>query len=257
MPTPVIRLSNAVKEYAGRPVLDNISLDIERGSFVALVGQSGAGKTTLLKAINRLVELDRGTIQINGQSISDLPITELRREIGYVFQGIGLFPHLTVSDNIWLAPRLQGHRRDGRARRIVELLELVSLPLDLASRYPAQLSGGQAQRVGLARALAAKPEIMLMDEPFGAIDPVTRSELGQAYLSLHEKLGLTTVLVTHDLAEALLLADRVMVLSGGKVLADMPPAKLMQFRDNAAINAMIDVVRDQAVRLNQMAHSSQ
>jgi osmoprotectant transport system ATP-binding protein len=206
--------------------------------------------------MNRLVELDSGTIHINGQEITDMPPTVLRRKIGYVFQGVGLFPHLNVADNIWLAPRLQGLKRDGRAARIAELLELVSLPLELAWRYPAQLSGGQAQRVGFARALAAKPQIMLMDEPFGAIDPVTRSELGQAYRTLHENLSLTTVLVTHDLAEALLLADRVVVLAEGKVLADMPPAELMQSRKDGSINAMIDVVRDQADRLNQMAHSS-
>ncbi len=254
---PMIRLAEVVKLYDGQAVLNGISLEIARGSFVALVGPSGTGKTTLLKAINRLVEPDGGTIRVDGQDIAAMPAVQLRRQIGYVFQGIGLFPHLSVAENIWLAPRLQGRTRTGRSARVTELLELVSLPAALAERYPAQLSGGQAQRVGFARALAASPAIMLMDEPFGALDPVTRSELGRAYRSLHQELGLTSVLVTHDMAEALLLADRVVVLSGGRVMADLPPAELMRYREDPAISAMIDLVKDQAERLSQLAHGVQ
>ncbi len=250
---PLIALSHVRTTYAGRSVLDDLSLTIERGAFVALVGQSGAGKTTLLKTINRLVEIESGSIVVDGQDVAALPVADLRRNIGYVFQAIGLFPHLTVAENIWLVPRLQGHDRKGRSARIAELLELVSLPADIMDRRPAQLSGGQAQRVGFARALAADPAIMLMDEPFGALDPVTRSELGQAYRQLHDRMGLTSILVTHDLGEALLLADRVIVLEAGRVLADMPPQALLHYRDNAQINAMIDVVRAQSSRIAQMA----
>ncbi len=249
----MIDFSHVTKHYGGRPVVEDIMLSVERGAFVALVGQSGAGKTTLLKAINRLVEIDSGTIAIDGEDVSALALPALRRRIGYVFQGIGLFPHMSVAENIWLVPRLRGASPAGRADRIAELLALVSLPADLADRRPAQLSGGQAQRVGFARALAAGPSIMLMDEPFGALDPVTRSELGRAYRALHEEMGLTSLLVTHDMAEAMLLADRIIVLGGGGILADLPPAELMRYRGDASVRAMIDVVRDQAGRLEALA----
>ena len=253
----MINFAHVTKRYAGgsagRPVIDAISLDIERASFVALVGQSGTGKTTLLKAINRLVEIDSGTIRVDGEDVATLPLTALRRRIGYVFQGIGLFPHMTVAENIWLGPRLQGSPATGRAERIAELLALVSLPAELADRLPAQLSGGQAQRVGFARALAAGSSIMLMDEPFGALDPVTRGELGRAYRDLHDRIGLTSVLVTHDMAEALLLADRIIVLGGGHILADLPPRDLLQYRGEPSVAAMIDSLRDQADRLDALA----
>jgi osmoprotectant transport system ATP-binding protein len=249
----VISFTHVGKAYAGRPVIDDVSLTIPRGAFVALVGQSGAGKTTLLKAINRLIEIDRGKIEIEGEDVAKQPLTALRRGIGYVFQGVGLFPHMSVGENIWLAPGLQGQAESGRAARIAELLDLVSLPPELADRRPAQLSGGQAQRVGFARALAAAPSIMLMDEPFGALDPVTRSELGQAYRSLHARMGLTSLLVTHDMAEALLLADRIIVLGGGRILADMPPRALLNYRGDETVSAMIDVVRHQANRLELLA----
>ena len=248
----MIDVSHVMKSFGGRAIIEDVSLSIARGAFIALVGQSGAGKTTLLKAINRLVEIDSGMIAIDGEDVATLALPVLRRRIGYVFQGIGLFPHMTVAENIWLVPRLQGLSPAGRVERIAELLALVSLPQALAERYPAQLSGGQAQRVGFARALAASPSIMLMDEPFGALDPVTRSELGRAYRALHEKMGLTSVLVTHDMAEALLLADRIIVLGGGRVLADLPPAELMAYRGDERVCAMIDVARDQAGRLEAL-----
>ncbi len=249
----MICLSKVVKSYAGKPVLRDVSLTIDRGSFVGLVGQSGAGKTTLLKSINRLVDLDSGTIAIDGRDIRDRPTTDLRRHIGYVFQGVGLFPHMTVAENIWLVPRLLGKANDWGKQRIAELLDLVALPTELATRRPGQVSGGQAQRVGFARALAASPSIMLMDEPFGAVDPVTRTELGRAYRGLHDRLGLTSVLVTHDMTEALLLADRIIVMDGGRVVADMTPRQLLHDRGNAVVAAMVDVVRDQAARLGRLA----
>ncbi len=233
-------------------MLDGISLEIRQGTFLALVGPSGAGKTTLLKTINRLADIDGGTIEVEGEDANSLPLTELRRKTGYVFQGIGLFPHMSVAENIWLVPKLQG-RSEGRERRIAELLDLVSLPAEMAERYPAELSGGQAQRVGVARALAAEPSIVLLDEPFGALDPMTRSELGEAYQALHSRLGLTTIMVTHDLAEALLLADRVVALAEGHIAMDLPPKEVLSYRGDARIEAMIAAVRNQADRLELLA----
>lgn len=251
----MIRLENIAKAYEGRSVLDGISLTIEAKSFVALVGQSGAGKTTLLKTINRLVDPDAGSITVDGRPIAGMSQAELRHGIGYVFQGIGLFPHMSVAENIWLSPRLQGQSPNARAQRVSELLELVSLPEELGARYPEQLSGGQAQRVGFARALAGGPTIMLMDEPFGALDPMTRSELGQAYRRLHERLGLTSIIVTHDLAEAMLLADRVLVLDQGRILGDMRPEELMRQDGEDAISDMVRTVRTQADRLEALARA--
>jgi len=251
----MIRFAHVSKAYAGRPVLDDLSLEIARGQFVALVGPSGAGKTTLLKAINRLATIDTGTIAVDGRDIMDRPASDLRRGIGYVFQGIGLFPHMSVAENVWLVPRLKGLPAQERDARVAELLDLVSLPQEVAQRRPSQLSGGQQQRVGFARALAASPAIMLMDEPFGALDPVTRAELGAAYRALHERMGLTSLLVTHDMAEALLLADRVIVLGDGRVLADSPPAALIRQTDGP-VGAMIAAARDAAARLDALAHSA-
>ncbi|OJY71185.1 MAG: ABC transporter ATP-binding protein [Sphingobium sp. 66-54] len=249
----MISFAHVCKRYDGRPVLDDITLTIPPGAFVALVGASGAGKTTLLKAINRLTAIDSGTITVDGADIATQPLVGLRRRIGYVFQGVGLFPHMSVAENVWLAPRLAGQPPAGRDERVAELLAMVSLPADLAARYPRQLSGGQAQRVGFARALAAGPAIMLMDEPFGALDPVARAELGAAYRALHERMGLTSLLVTHDMAEALILADRVIVLGEGRVLADRTPRALMQARAEPGIRAMIDAALASAARLDALA----
>lgn len=232
------------KRHGAAVALDDVSLSVEAGQFVALVGPSGSGKTTLLKSINRLVEPDAGEVRIDGRDVRDVPLAALRHGIGYVIQGIGLFPHLTVAENIGMVPRLTGADED----RTVELLELVALPADFAGRYPRELSGGQAQRVGVARALAARPGLMLMDEPFGALDPVTRDALGRAYRDLHDRLGLTTLMVTHDLAEALLLADRVVVLIAGRIRADGPPAALLANHD-PEVRAMVEVPRRQAERL--------
>jgi osmoprotectant transport system ATP-binding protein len=237
-------ISGLTRRHGGRAALDDVDLAVEKGQFVALVGPSGSGKTTLLKSINRLVEPDEGEIRIDGRDARDVPLAELRHGIGYVIQSIGLFPHLTIAENINIVPRLTGSGDD----RAAELLELVALPAEMARRYPRELSGGQQQRVGVARALAARPRLMLMDEPFGALDPVTRDALGGAYRGLHERLGLTTLMVTHDVAEALLLADRVVVLSEGRILADGTPAELARSAD-PEVKAMIDVPRRQAERL--------
>jgi osmoprotectant transport system ATP-binding protein len=240
-----LTIAGLTKRHGDRAALDDVGLVIEAGQFVALVGPSGSGKTTLLKSINRLVEPDAGTILLDGRDVRAMPVAELRHGIGYVIQSIGLFPHMNVAENIGIIPKLMGK---GGEDRTAELLELVALPSDMASRYPRELSGGQAQRVGFARALAASPKLMLMDEPFGALDPVTRDSLGRAYRALHDRLGLTTLMVTHDIAEALLLADRIVVLIEGRIRADGTPAALLA-HDDADVKAMVDVPRRQAERL--------
>jgi osmoprotectant transport system ATP-binding protein len=239
-----LEIEGLTKRHAGRAALDGVSLSIAAGQFVALVGPSGSGKTTLLKSINRLVEPDEGLVRIEGRDVRETPVAALRHGIGYVIQSIGLFPHMNVAENINIVPRLTGSGED----RAAELLDLVALPADMAGRFPRELSGGQQQRVGVARALAARPKLMLMDEPFGALDPVTRDALGSAYRGLHERLGLTTLMVTHDIAEALLLADRIVVLIEGRIRADAAPAEIVSNAD-PDVRAMIDVPRRQAERL--------
>src|SRR6185437_4868037 len=207
--------------------LAGVSLSVAPGEFTALVGGSGSGKTTLLKTINRLVTPDAGSVRVLGQDVTASPAHLLRRKVGYVFQEVGLFPHLTVAENIAITPRLLGWDRKRIDARVANLLGLVDLPLEIGGRPPAALSGGQRQRVGVARALAAEPKLMLMDEPFGALDPLTRDALGADYRALHDQLGLTTVMVTHDMAEAVLLADRIVVLRDGRIVADGEPAELL------------------------------
>ncbi|WP_448660569.1 ATP-binding cassette domain-containing protein [Sphingomonas sp. CJ99] len=247
---PAITLNGITKSHAGVAAVDDVSLSVAGGSFVALVGASGSGKSTLLKTINRLVVPDTGSVTIDGQDSAAQPLPMLRRGIGYVFQHIGLFPHLSVGENIAMALRLAGERRT--EARVAELLALVDLPADFAARPATALSGGQAQRVGIARALAASPRILLMDEPFGALDPVTRDTLGRAIRALHDRLGLTTILVTHDMAEALLLADRVLVMQAGRIVGDGTPADLIAGRAGAAADALVAVPRDQAHRLAEL-----
>jgi osmoprotectant transport system ATP-binding protein len=246
---PFLELSALAKTYGGRAALDGVSLAVPAGTFLALVGPSGSGKTTLLKAINRLVEVDSGSILLDGADVRESAPAELRRRIGYVIQGIGLFPHMSVGENIAIVPRLIGASEADQEARSAELLNLVGLPEEFAARAPRSLSGGQAQRVGVARALAARPPLMLMDEPFGALDPLTRDELGAAYRGLHDGLGLTTVMVTHDMSEALLLADRIVVMIDGRLRADEPPASLIRGHADADVDALVQVPRRQADRL--------
>jgi osmoprotectant transport system ATP-binding protein len=257
MTAPLIELDHIGKSFDGGRAfaLRDVSLSIAAGAFVALVGRSGSGKTTTLKTINRLVEPDAGEARIAGRPVREQPGPQLRRGIGYVFQGIGLFPHLTVGENIAAGPRLAGWAKDRIAARIVELLELVALPRALSDRMPAELSGGQQQRVGLARALAAGPQIMLMDEPFGALDPVTRLELADTYRALHAHLGLTTVMVTHDVQEAVLLADRVVVMQDGRVLADDAPRALLAGHPDPDVAALMATPRVQAERVAALMRS--
>ncbi|MET3528282.1 ABC transporter ATP-binding protein [Phenylobacterium koreense] len=246
-----IELSRIEKRYGERAALAGVDLAIAPGQFVALVGSSGSGKTTLLKTINGLIAPDSGRVRIDGEDVGLRPAHELRRRIGYVFQEVGLFPHLSIAENIAVTPRLLGWDKARIAARVSELLELVALPAEVSGRSPAALSGGQRQRVGVARALAAEPKIMLMDEPFGALDPLTRDALGSDYRALHERLGLTTVMVTHDMAEAVLLADRVLVIEAGAIIADGAPDALIKDTENPQVRALLEAPRRQAERLRQ------
>ena len=248
----MIELRDVSKAYGAQRAVGPLSLGVAKGEFVALLGGSGCGKTTTLKMINGLVAPDAGEVLIEGSAAGAGPPWLLRRRIGYVFQEIGLFPHMTVAENIAVGPRLAGWDAARIAARTDELLDLVSLPRDVAARLPAALSGGQRQRVGVARALAAGPAIMLMDEPFGALDPVTRDDLGREYRALHERLGLTTVMVTHDVMEALTLADRIVVMDAGRVVADAAPAALMSGAQPPVVQALMDTPRRQAERIARL-----
>jgi osmoprotectant transport system ATP-binding protein len=250
-PSRSVTFKNVSKVYAGAvKAVDGVSLEIAGGSFVALVGASGSGKSTLLKTVNRLVEPSGGEVLIDGRPVGAEPPHLLRRRIGYVFQNIGMFPHMTVGQNVAVGLRLAGER--DTAARVAELLELVELAPGLAARLPDALSGGQRQRVGVARALACSPGLLLMDEPFGALDPVTRDGLGKAIRALHDRMRLTTILVTHDMAEALLLADRVLVMEAGRIVADATPRDLLAGRAGAAADALVAVPREQAHRLAEL-----
>lgn len=251
MAPPVIELSSVAKRYGALAALDGVDLTVDAGAFVALVGGSGSGKTTLLKTINGLIHPDSGRISVAGEDVASLEPHALRRRIGYVFQETGLFPHLTVAENIAITPKLLGWDKARMDARVAALLDLVALPPDVAGRAPAALSGGQRQRVGVARALAAEPALMLMDEPFGALDPITRDSLGADYRALHDRLGLTTVMVTHDMAEAVLLADRIVVLAGGRILADGAPADLLAHSQDPTVRALLEAPKRQAERLRE------
>lgn len=253
---PAISYQRITKSFGPLKAVDDVSLDIAAGEFLAIVGGSGSGKTTLLRLANRLIEADGGTIIIEGENVANVDPVALRRRIGYVFQSSGLFPHLSVADNIGITPKLLGEPAAAIATRVDELLDLVQL--DRAAhrdRLPEALSGGQQQRVGVARALAAKPRIVLMDEPFGALDPLTRDALGDDYRALHRKLGLTTVMITHDMTEAILLADRIAVMRGGKLLAQGTPAELSNSSD-AYVLELLRTPRRQVERLNALLPQS-
>lgn len=256
MTSAAISLASVSKAYAGQLAVDAVTLSIAVGEFVAIVGGSGAGKTTVLKMINRLLDADGGSISVMGRSIRDVEPHALRRRIGYVIQGIGLFPHLTVAENIGITLQLLGRGQREIDERVHELLLLVNLPVEYATRFPAELSGGQRQRVGIARALAAKPATMLLDEPFGALDPVTRDALSSEYRRLHETLGLTTVMVTHDVFEAVLLADRIVVMHAGAVIADDSPRALFKHATHPQVRQLIDMPHRQAARVQSLMDGS-
>src|ERR687886_255004 len=232
-----IVFDHVTKRYAGsdRPAVDDLSLTIPAGEICVLIGPSGGGKTTAMKLVNRLISLTEGDITIDGESVMKLDPVQLRRGIGYVIQQIGLFPHMTIEANVATVPKLVGWDKQRTRERARELLELVGLdPGEYAKRYPAQLSGGQRQRVGLARAMAADPPLMLMDEPFGAIDPITRERLQNDFLRLHREVRKTVIFVTHDIDEAIKMGDRICLLREGGRLAqyDTPEALLARPADD-------------------------
>lgn len=223
-----ITFEDVTKRFGeGRPALDGISLAVRPREFFVIVGASGSGKTTLLQLINRLSEPTIGSVRIGGVDAHTLDPIALRRRIGYVFQEVGLFPHMTVAENIAITPRLLDWDAGRRAERVDQLLALVRLDRAYRTRFPHQLSGGERQRAGVARALGAGPDVVLMDEPFAALDPLTRDGLAQDYRRLHDELRLTTVMITHDVLEALGLADRIAVLQAGRIIAEGTPSALM------------------------------
>jgi osmoprotectant transport system ATP-binding protein len=224
-----------------------VSLAVEPGEFVVLLGPSGCGKTTLLKMVNRLYEPTGGRILLDGRPVSGMSTTALRRGIGYVIQQTGLFPHMRVADNVAVVPKLLGWKRDAIRQRVDELLELVGLPPgEFRRRYPAQLSGGQQQRVGLARALAGNPTTLLMDEPFGALDAITRSRLQEELRQIHDRLGQTVLFVTHDIEEAVRLADRIVIMRTGKVVQYDTPLQIVMHPADEFVSDLVgagDVLR--------------
>lgn len=251
----MIELKGLGKSYDGGLTfaVRGIDLRAEASELVVLLGESGCGKTTTLKMINRLIEPSEGVVLVDGRDALGVPGHELRRGIGYVFQGVGLFPHRTVEENIATVPRLLGWTRERIAARVVELVELVRLPDDMRGRYPRQLSGGQRQRVGLARALAARPRVLLMDEPLGALDPLTRAALQDEFLRIHRGQGLTTVMVTHDMTEALLMADRIAVMAAGRLVRVGTPRELMADPRDDYVARLLGTPRRQADRLEELA----
>lgn len=243
------------KAYGERTVVGPIELSVAGGEFVAVLGASGCGKTTTLKMINGLIRPDKGEVVLTG--LGHLTSwTARRRYIGYVFQEVGLFPHLSIADNVAVAPKLAGWSRRRVGDRVAELLDLLGLPATIGRRLPSELSGGQRQRVGIARALAAEPRIMLMDEPFGALDPLTRNRVATDYRALHSRLGLTTIMVTHDVLEALLIADRIVVMDSGEVVADSSPGALLHGHSDPRVRSLLETPRRQAERLAMLASGS-
>ena len=230
-PTPLIEFRDVSYRVNGIEVLTGLSLRVERGETLVLLGRSGSGKTITLKLVNRLVSPSAGEIFVNGARHDQVDVIRLRRGIGYVIQEVGLFPHFTVEQNIGLVPKIEGWPKERIHTRVRDLLQLVGLGPEISSRYPHQLSGGQRQRIGVARALAADPAILLMDEPFGALDPLTRDEVQGEFLSLQRRLHKTVVFVTHDLREALRLGSRIALMEAGKLVTVLAPHEFVKSSD--------------------------
>src|SRR5579862_2163477 len=247
----MIELRNLAKSYDGQSAaVAGLNLTIATGEFLALVGPSGCGKTTALSMINRLEDPSDGAVFIDGSDTRGCDAVALRRRIGFVFQDIGLFPHMTVAENAGVVLHILGENRESIDSRVNELLALVRLPPEtFRNRFPADISGGQRQRVGVARALAARPAIVLMDEPFGAIDPLARDRLAADYRKIHNSLGLTTVLVTHDMTEAILLADRIALMREGRLVQVGSPHELVSSPADDFVRAMMDTPRRRATAL--------
>jgi osmoprotectant transport system ATP-binding protein len=246
-PAATLEFRRATKRYSGQsqPAVNELSLTVPAGEICVLVGPSGCGKTTAMRMVNRMTDITEGDILLDGESVRQRRPADLRREIGYVIQQIGLFPHLTIGDNVATVPHLLGWDKDRIGRRVDELLELVSLdPADTRDRYPAQLSGGQRQRVGVARALAADPPLMLMDEPFGAIDPINRERLQNEFLRLQAEIQKTVVFVTHDIDEAIKMGDKIAIMKqGGRLAQYAPPAELLMYPADAFVEDFVGADR--------------
>ena len=233
----MIEFQHISKSYHGKPIINDLSFTIHDGEFIVLIGPSGCGKTTTLKMINRLIPMDSGKILINNEDITKKDLTDLRTHIGYVIQQIGLFPNMTVAQNISVVPKLLKWEKEDMDKRVRELLEMVDLPYEeYAHKYPNQLSGGQQQRVGVLRALAARPPVLLMDEPFGALDPITRDTLQEELKDLQQKLNITTVFVTHDMEEAIKLADQIVFMDKGDIVQMDSPEEMLR-------NPKADIIR--------------
>ena len=254
----MIELRNIKKSFDDERsfAVSDISLRVEKGQLLGLIGESGSGKTTTLKMINRLKEPSSGTIKVNGGNILHQNAIDLRRSIGYVFQGIGLFPHYTVLENVAAVPSLLKWELSDIHSRCEEVLQMVGLSIgEFGGRYPSQLSGGQQQRVGVARALAAAPDVMLMDEPFGALDPITRADLQEEFKRIQQQLNLTVIMVTHDMTEALLMADLIAVMKSGRILQIGSPKELLNHPEHDYVKKLIEMPRRRANRLEELMHT--
>jgi osmoprotectant transport system ATP-binding protein len=249
----VIVLEELVKRYGDSVAVDGISLEVARGECVFLIGASGCGKTTLLKMVNRLVEPSSGRVLLDGRNTWESEPHDLRRRIGYAFQQIGLFPHMSVGENVGITPELLGWDATRVSQRVTELLDLVELPArEFRGRMPSELSGGQQQRVGLARALAAAPEVLLLDEPFGALDPPTRDRLQRSFDAIRRDLAVTVLFVTHDMVEALLLADRIAVMDQGRIVQVGTPRELLSDPADARVAELVATPRRHTEALDRL-----
>ena len=251
----MIELRNVYKRVGSDSdyAVDDVSCAVNRGGFLGLIGESGCGKTTTLKLINRLVEPTEGEILVGGESVQTQQPEILRRNIGYVFQGVGLFPHFSIEENVGAVPTLLGWDPVRIQQRCREMLDLVGLPFDdFAVRSPGELSGGQQQRVGVARALAAEPEVLLMDEPFGALDPITRAGLQDEFKSIQKSMNLTVIMVTHDMTEALLMADRIAVMKAGRILQLGSPENLLHHTEDDYVNEIVAMPKQRAHLVEQL-----
>ena len=249
----MIELRGLSKRYGDRFAVSELSLEVAKGELLVLLGGSGSGKTTTLKMINRLIEPTSGSVRLDGEDVAALTPSDLRRRIGYAFQQVGLFPHLSVSENIGITPSLLGWSPDQIRERVDTLLRLGELdPDEMRDRRPDELSGGQQQRAGVARALAARPRVMLLDEPFGALDPLTRQRLQDSFIRIRRELGVTAVFVTHDMTEALLLGDRIAVLSDGRMVQVGAPAELMRAPANDYVRQLLDTPRREAALVDSL-----
>lgn len=264
----MIRFKNVSKSYGRNPILNNLNFTIKDGEFVVLIGPSGCGKTTTLKTINRLIEPDKGEVEIDGKNIKEQNPVELRRTIGYVIQQIGLFPNMTVEQNIAVVPKLLKYPKEKWQKTVRELLEMVDMPYEKnAHKYPSELSGGQQQRIGVLRALAASPPIVLMDEPFGALDPITRDTLQEEVKRIQKKLKKTIVFVTHDMEEALRMADTIVFMNKGQVIQMASPEEMLQHpadpiiksfmgRHSAPVNMLTeDFMRTKVLKVPKTSHT--